>query len=375
MGRILLVAAAAVWIVVPNAGAAAQTTATGSTNPVAFGMTALTPGSGKLETAIFSADRLENQDTSAGAIRWKTTFEGAVQVDPQVTPERPFGRIVMPGASWVALDLEELPGAHPYLSCSGIGPEVQDVRVNFTYAFRDGSLHQVDRRFDYDPELKRRMALGPAMSGTLGPWGRPARVQLTVGGNQAYEIHDCQIGWLRPHMTLQEQQALQARALTGLRQSSGNPQASLGAMLPPIVVSARALGGTFPLRWGSTVMTATNISVPLTDLASPALVLDKKTGRLIVSLTGANGWRFHVECEVQSSGNFPVRWDAMMSPAGPVDGIATMDPATRRWYFTTPEANAASNGPVHFTVDAMAPGTGDTGHLTVHACLALPFKS
>jgi hypothetical protein len=160
---------------------------------------------------------------------------------------------------------------------------------------------------------------------------------------------------------------IQDRALAALRRDRG-PDARLEQTLEPITVSARRLNGEQPFIWHSYMVNIRNL-----ETHNQLIALFKKNGRLTLTLNNVEGYAFYVECAVfLPHGAWHVRWDALMSPSGPVNGRAVRID-DRVWYFATPRA--AHSGDVHITIDAQdgVPG-GEDEHFTIYQIDVLGFR-
>ena len=141
-------------------------------------------------------------------------------------------------------------------------------------------------------------------------------------------------------------------------------QREFSETIGPIIANARSLSGDSPFPWASTILNATRISIPLDSSVRTSIEVLKGNGRISISMSGAHSWAFYVECSVQlTDPAMSVRWDALMSDSGPVNGIATLDPATGRYYFATPRAERDE---VHITVDAQTGSAPNDSVLVIH---------
>lgn len=157
---------------------------------------------------------------------------------------------------------------------------------------------------------------------------------------------------------------LEERALAAAK-DAGIASNGFADTLEVIRLSARTLYGSQPTRWSTTIYNVREISIPMDETVRSTIALPKPNGRITIDLSGVNGFAFYVECKVQApEPGMGVRWDAMMDDSGPVNGIATLDPASGTYYFATPRAG--NREPAHVTVDGMLATAPEMSVLIVH---------
>jgi hypothetical protein len=169
--------------------------------------------------------------------------------------------------------------------------------------------------------------------------------------------------------------ALGSRAEKALGGPAGGE--GLEETLPPFTISAISLTGTEPFAWGTD---SWGVQVIAAHAEEPTprgtLQFETRSGRMLVNLPPANGFRYYVECDVRMGAErMALRWDALMDQAGPVNGTATLDPATKRYYFVTPAAGTTPHNRVFFTIDAQLGQNPPDSHWLLNRCDVLPFKA
>jgi hypothetical protein len=147
-----------------------------------------------------------------------------------------------------------------------------------------------------------------------------------------------------------------ARAAAHVPIALGKPELRFAVTLAPIVVTPGKLGGTAPVFSSVRLAGVSELALNTANPALGTIVFDGDTGRLTVALDGVQGYGFYIEC----NGRAPdpakaLRWDALVSVAGPINGRLTKIAGSGLQYFATPPADRTDLS--YFTIDAM---TGDS---------------
>jgi hypothetical protein len=169
-------------------------------------------------------------------------------------------------------------------------------------------------------------------------------------------------------------EAMQQRA----QKAVGGSAPRVSETLAPFHLAADRLGGRTPLAWGVAVNRAlVTAAFPAETPPRATMEFEKSNGSIDVSISGANGWQFYFECDARNIANVPelwFNWVAQMSPQSQARNRATYDPATKRWFFATPVANAADNGVVRIIFWASESSAPAETRWLLHGCTILPFK-
>lgn len=130
----------------------------------------------------------------------------------------------------------------------------------------------------------------------------------------------------------------------------GTAQARFG-----ITITPGRLGDTSPQPYTTSLWGVESLSLNQLEPARGTIEFNAGKGRFTASVNGLQGLAVYVECTGTAPDPAkPLRWDALVSEAGPVNGRLTIMPGTQQQYFATPPAGALDQ--CHFTIDAM---TGD----------------
>jgi len=163
------------------------------------------------------------------------------------------------------------------------------------------------------------------------------------------------------------------RALAYQRRLRSNSEFSFSSTFGPFDVSARTLSGIQPVIWASTVFFSELIDIPLDNSVEPSIEMKKSNGRFILSVNGSQNFAFYVEVNVQfSSPDMKLRWDSLMTDAGPVNGVATLDSSTGLHYFATPVHSRAEYGVI--SLDSQLPEGPADGRLIIKTISILGFN-
>lgn len=146
-----------------------------------------------------------------------------------------------------------------------------------------------------------------------------------------------------------------ARAITQMATIPDMPQVSAAQVRFGITITPGRLGDTSPQLYTTSLSGVEALSLNQAEPARGTIVFNAGKGRFTASVNGLQGLAVYAEC----TGTAPdpaksLRWDALVSEAGPVNGRLTIIPGTQLQYFATPPAGAVDW--CRFTIDAM---TGD----------------
>ena len=194
-----------------------------------------------------------------------------------------------------------------------------------------------------------------------GPAGNGAGAEATTGTSADGEI---------------DAEELKARAQAAIGNFKSAGAAAITETAAPFRISAVSLTGKEPFPWGTDSwelqVVAAHAEEPTPRATMQFLA---RSGRMLVNLPPANGFHYYVECDVRMSApGMQLRWDALMNQTGPVNGVATLDPATKRYYFATPAAGTTPQNRVFFTIDTQTGNPPPDAHWMLHGCDVLPFK-
>jgi len=171
-------------------------------------------------------------------------------------------------------------------------------------------------------------------------------------------------------------EALKARAQAALGTQKSAGASQIRETAAPFRISAASLTGRDPFPWGTDSWELQVVAAHAEETTPRATMqFLARSGRMLVNLPQGNGFHYYVECDVRMSApNMQLRWDALMNQTGPVNGVATLDPATKRYYFATPAAGTTPHNKVFFTIDTQTGSPPPDGHWLLHGCDVLPFK-
>lgn len=156
--------------------------------------------------------------------------------------------------------------------------------------------------------------------------------------------------------------------------------------LLPIVMSKRAAGrlgpwfsisasntvGTSPFAWAVTATRLDSLTAPLPGEVGKFTFHHE--GRFSVRLAGMAGWRLLFDCTMMpSSPSAGVTWDAKVSEAGYVNGVASRDSATGTYFFVTPVGDGVEGAVVN--IQAPRPSGPDAAdRFEITQCDVTPFN-
>jgi len=145
------------------------------------------------------------------------------------------------------------------------------------------------------------------------------------------------------------------RALDRMATIGDVPPTSAAQARFGITITPGRLGDTSALLYTTSLSGVEALSLNQVEPARGSIVFNAGKGRFTASVNGLQGLAVYVECTGTAPDPAkPLRWDALVSEAGPVNGRLTIIPGTQQQYFATPPAGALDQ--CHFTIDAM---TGD----------------
>ena len=132
----------------------------------------------------------------------------------------------------------------------------------------------------------------------------------------------------------------------------------------PIVVSATSLSGDNGKAWGTGLRNVRDVSAPVSQ-APGHIAFKSDRGNLYISVNGASGLAFYVECRLTlSDANAEMHWDATMATS-PVSGIMTRVGTSNVYYFSTPFS--VQSGGSHLGIRQRTPPIDPDSHWTMHS--------
>ena len=160
--------------------------------------------SGELQRFLAQLGRAAQLQTAAarlptaqpGAMSdWSLEAYSVQQWQAQVTAQCPHGRIIMPSGGWLAVELDDVPGWHPFIAMAG-----EDAGRNFQVNTRfrwDGTSVEDSAAATFDSTFGRYIRLGTASDGTLAGNGMRARMLVAALDGQPWTVNDAWVGWVQ----------------------------------------------------------------------------------------------------------------------------------------------------------------------------------
>lgn len=145
-----------------------------------------------------------------------------------------------------------------------------------------------------------------------------------------------------------------------------------GETLAPIVVSPTRLNGRVgEIGWGATITAPRQIQTPVGG--GDGLIILLGNSQFDVTLDGAAGHHLYVECQAQPNPRRDLRFESVVSSAGPSVGTMTLDQSTGLYFGVTPLVRPDSTRPrAHFVISG--PSADPAANVVLHSCTILPFK-
>jgi hypothetical protein len=157
------------------------------------------------------------------------------------------------------------------------------------------------------------------------------------------------------------------------RATEANGGKALASTLAPFTVAPAMLNGSAaPLQWGSHLRAPREVQAPVGSGAGLAIL--ESAASFDVTIAGAEGHHLYVECNLQPSPRRDVRFESVVSGAGPSVGTMTFDQASNLYFAVTPVVQPGPDRPnANFTISG--PSADPSANISLRSCTVLPFKA
>lgn len=107
----------------------------------------------------------------------------------------PFGRVRLSAAGWAQINLDDMPGWHPFATLAGLDAG-RRVQLTTRYGF-DGTILEQNMPMTYDGTLERHYAVGPVSDGTLASAALRPRILVAPIDGADWQLDDLVFGWVQ----------------------------------------------------------------------------------------------------------------------------------------------------------------------------------